>query len=95
LEKIQAQLGCQYAPRPAMAAPASISATPAELSPETLGRLPGELRRSLREALLVGDFDRVFPLLDEVSKLDSGLAAGLLSLAAQFDAQAILRLLPE
>lgn len=95
LEKIRAHLGCEYgAPSGAVA----IAAPPAarkDLEPEALSHLPVELRREIRAALVVGDFENASPLLAAVSELDRPVGLALLELASQYDAEELLRLLPE
>ena len=61
---------------------------------EQVLRLPVELRHQLRAALVIGDFEAVFGLLEAVRREDAALGAGFLELARQYHAEALLRLLP-
>jgi len=92
LEHISAQLGCEYE---TLAVPAAEPTAAPEFTPETVGQLPAELRQAMRTALVVGDFETVSSLLQTVRQLRPALGAALQDLAAEYNAEELLRLFPE
>ena len=54
------------------------------LSPMTLQRVPSALVASLREAVVVADYDRMLLLIQEIAVLDANLGSRLRGLAEQF-----------
>ena len=94
-EKIAALLPVQPAgiispagPRPPAILP------PAELAAR-VGQFPAEWRNRLREAVVVGDFDRVHQLLADITpRGEPAVVRHLGQLASRFEAKALLALLP-
>jgi len=95
LERIRGLLRCEFLPR----TPAGEQAAPppsCPLTPEATGLLlPAPLRASLRNAVLIGDFDRLNLLVEQVRETAPVVAETLATLAHQFNAAELLRLVPE
>ena len=99
LEKIRQQLGCEYEVRPTLLPvarpPVGEPAPATALSLDAVRRLPPEVCQGLRAALAIGDFETVFATLEEVNKRDPAVGLGLMSLASQYNAEELLRLLAD
>jgi signal transduction histidine kinase/DNA-binding NarL/FixJ family response regulator len=91
--KIQAHLGVEYlyADRPPDAVP-DMGAV-AEVSPESLARLPRDLLHQMREAVIGADLDQLLAKIQEVEAIDPHAAQGLRRLADSFEYQRLLDLL--
>lgn len=64
-----------------------------EASPDDLERVPSALVASLREAVVVADYDRMLLLIQEIAVLDANLGSRLKGLAEQFDYVALKNLI--
>jgi CheY-like chemotaxis protein len=64
-------------------------------APEELASLPAELRRTLRTAVIRGDFDQVQEQIDRVAEIAPRVAHALHQLADRYDSHSLLDLLNE
>ena len=89
-QKIHAHLGVEYlyAEEDAAAAPDEV----AELTPESLARLPRDLIHQMREAVIGADLDQLLAKIREVEARDPRTAHGLRDLAEHFEYQKLLDL---
>ncbi len=67
--------------------------TQREVTPESIQEIPSELRSRMAEALQIADLEGLNGLIEEVARIDAGLAEGLGNLAAKFQYDELLRLL--
>ena len=89
-QKIHAHLAVEYLYAEEAAGTAQDEA--AELSPQTLARLPQGLIHLMREAVIGADLDQLLAKIREVEVSDSYTARGLRSLAEHFEYQKLLDL---
>jgi response regulator RpfG family c-di-GMP phosphodiesterase len=89
-QKIHAHLGVEYlyAEEDADAAPDEV----AELTPESLARLPRDLIHQMREAVIGADLDQLLAKIREVEAADPHTAHGLRDLAEHFEYETLLDL---
>ncbi|MEI8242532.1 MAG: PAS domain S-box protein [bacterium] len=64
-------------------------------TPEELAKLPAELRRTLRTAVVRGDFDQVQEQIARVAEIAPTVAQALHKLANRYDSHSLLQLLDE
>ena len=88
--KIQVHLGVEFLY--AEDAPAAARAEVAELTPESLARLPQDLIHLMREAVIAADLDQLLAKIQEVGAAAPDIAQGLRCLAEHFEYQKLLGL---
>jgi PAS domain S-box-containing protein len=94
-EKIRVLLGAEYIYEEEAPPPAASVEEPVPAGPGDSAALPAELVTRLREAAINGDFQLLAELSGRVAGIDTRLAGTLRALAAKFDTQRILDLLPK
>jgi PAS domain S-box-containing protein len=90
--KIHAHVGVEYEYGDDSAAAAAGAAEAAELTPESLARLPRQLIDSMREAVVTADLDQLLAKIQEAESPDPRVAQGLRRLAEGFQYQKLLDL---
>jgi signal transduction histidine kinase/DNA-binding NarL/FixJ family response regulator len=88
--KIQTHLGVEflYVEKAATAPPEAV----AELTPESVARLPQDLLHSMREAVIGADLDQLLAKIEDVDATSPDIARGLRTLAERFEYQKLLDL---
>jgi CheY-like chemotaxis protein len=89
-QKIHAHLGVEYVYAEEPAAAAQEEA--AEITPESLARLPRDLIHPMREAVISADLDQLLAKIQDVEARVPRLAQGLRHLAERFEYQKLLDL---
>ena len=95
LEKIRVRLGVRYlyAGNERPEATESVAALALAANGEALRRLPAELMRQLRHAVLNGENDRLDKLIGDAMEQDAPIATALRELADKYDYDSLIQLL--